>query len=520
MYKSINYLHNNFEMKEKKNKKHGSIIWLMSVSFIAVGLLLFCQFYFGDGLSEKTTFYENTHINGVNVSGMTQKEAENVVSSKMLENRSDIEITLTSGQQKWVLKGDDFEVKSDLDAPISKVLSYGREGNVFAKKKVEKDIKNKGLNVNISYKNVLGGVDEKLEEIIQSVESQGMSPNIIFEPDKEEMFSISETQKGLQVNRDEFFSKMDAALETASSVTIDIPTTEVVPSIDKEAMLKQIKLRSSFKTSYATSSADRKNNVKKALSMFNGMVVGPGQEVSFNNTTGPRTVENGYKKANIIMNGVYVAGAGGGVCQASTTLYNALILADVEILQANHHSLPASYVPLSFDAMVSEGYSDLVFKNNLTSPLYIKTFCDESYANVEIYGLPLEEGHTIRTRAEFVKVIPHTGDKIVADKNGEYSNYVLYKGEYHRLKYPREGYESKGYVQYLKDGEVVNEKMIRHDFYWPQNGVIIEGEEEIGEGMYIPPSDVKIIPAQKITEASSENIKNKLEKTNPSAYNP
>ena len=211
---------------------------------------------------------------------------------------------------------------------------------------------------------------------------------------------------------------------------------------------------------------------------------------------------------------------GGGVCQASTTLYNALLLADVEVLSVNHHSLPASYVPLSFDAMVSGSYSDLVFKNNLESPIYIKTSADDSEIKVEIYGQKFDDGITIKRRAELVKVLPHDGDKIVADVKGEYANRILYKGEYYRVKYPREGYESKGYLQYYKDGEMIEEKEIRHDFYQPQNGIVMEGVENPVEGMTIPASDVKIIKPQKVTKSTEEAIRNKLEKTNPSEYNP
>ncbi len=501
-------------------KKKGSFIWLMSVSVLAVGLLLFCQFYFGDGLNESTTFYNNTHINGVDVSGMTSKEAEEIVANKMLEKRGNIEITLTHGGENWLLKGDEFEAKNSISKPISEVLKYGREGNIFAKKKIENKVRKEGLNVNISYKNVLGGLDEKLENIISEVETHAENAQVVFNPDSEKMFSVREGAKALKVDRDALNSKLDEALKNADKVSIELPTTEVVPNIDKEAMLKQIALRSSFETSYATSSNDRKSNVKKALSAFNGKIVAVGEEVSFNAVTGPRTVENGYKKANIIMNGVYVSGAGGGVCQASTTLYNALLLADVEVLASSHHSLPASYVPLSFDAMVSEGYSDLVFKNTLDCPIYIKAYGDDNKAHVEIYGQPFEEGEEIKTRAEFVKILPHDGDKIIQDNSGEYTNFVLYKGEYHRLKYPREGYESKGYVQYLKDGKVVKEKLVRHDYYYPQSGLIVEGKETLGEGMTLPASNVKRIPAQKVTSESEERIKNKIEKLSPSEYNP
>ena len=250
------------------------------------------------------------------------------------------------------------------------------------------------------------------------------------------------------------------------------------------------------------------------------MIVEPGQSVSFNETTGPRTEEQGYHNANIIVGGVYVEGVGGGVCQASTTLYNALLLADIEIVSVNHHSLPASYVPLSFDAMVSTSYSDLVFRNNLETPIYIKTSADEKQVKVEIFGQKFDEGISLSTRAELIKILPHNGDKIVADTKGEYSNKILYKGEYLRVKYPKEGYESKGYVQYFKDDKLIEEKEVRHDFYQPQNGVVYEGVEDPVEGMVIPASDVKIIKPQKVTKANEEVVRNKLEKLSPAKFNP
>ena len=243
-----------------------------------------------------------------------------------------------------------------------------------------------------------------------------------------------------------------------------------MPQEELESLVDKITLRSSFSTSYATSSNDRKSNVKLALSKFNGLIVEPGEEVSFNNITGERTIENGYKNAKIIVGGKYVNGIGGGVCQASTTLYNAIIRSDIEVLQVNHHTLPASYVPLSFDAMVSEGYADLKFKNNLSTPIFIKTICDNSTATVEIYGEPFEDGVSIQTKAELVKVLPHGGDDIITDYKGEYEDKVLYRGEYYRLKYPQEGYESKGYVEYVKNGEVV----------WFGSNVVKDSERQAG----------------------------------------
>lgn len=506
--------------KADVKKSHAGIIWGLSAALLSVAILLFCQFYFVDGLSPNDTFLNGTTINGIDVSGMTRSQAENVVSYSLLSARSDIKLTLNYDDMDWIFSGSDFEVTNEVEPVLTEVLKIGHEGNFLKRRQELNKVKKEGLAVQVSYKTVLGGLEEKIENIAGAIETTGEQPQVVFDPSDESMFSLSEGKPAKVVDRGKLYAMIDEALQEGKEVEIEIPVLEVPFEFDESEILNAITLRSTFSTSYASSSAARKNNVARALESFNGKIVLPGEEVSFNNVTGSRTAENGYKQANIILNGAYVKGSGGGVCQASTTLYNALVLADVEILEANHHSLPASYVPLSFDAMVSEGYSDLVFKNTLDAPIYIKTYHDDENVYVEIYGQPFAEGESIRTRAEFIKVLPHGGDKIIQDANGEYADKVIYKGEYYRVRYPREGYESKGYVQYLKDGEVVGEKELRHDYYWPQEGIIVEGTEELGEGMTLPENDVKFIPAQKVTNTTTETVKAKIEKERPAAYNP
>lgn len=116
---------------------------------------------------------------------------------------------------------------------------------------------------------------------------------------------------------------------------------------------------------------------------------------------------------------------------------------------------------------------------------------------------------TIKNKSELVKVLPHGGDNIITDTKGEYSNKVLYKGEYYRLKFPQEGYESKGYIQYIKNGEIIEEKLIRHDHYRPQDGIIVEGNATLEEGMTLPSNGVKYISPQKVTQTTIDNAKKK-----------
>ncbi len=505
-------------VKSDKKQKRAGAFWLLGVSFVAVGLLLFCQFYFGDSLNENTVFYQNTHINGVDVSGLNRQEASNVVSAKMLEKVDEVNVTLKYDDKIWQFKGSDFEVNPDISQQVLEVLAYGREGNVFEKNKIAKKIKEEGLDYNISYAEILGGLENRIDEISNEINKEPQLAYVSFQPDDEVMFQIKDAQAGEVVDREKLLNDLKHALSESKQVELEIPTNPVLPEGEEEVLSSKIALRSTFSTNYSTSSKQRKENVKLALSKFNGMIVEPDAEISFNQVTGVRSEENGYQKANIIKNGVFVEGSGGGVCQASTTLYNALVLSDVEILEVHHHSLPVSYVPLSTDAMVSEGYADLVFKNTTGSPLYIKTFCDANTVNVQIFGESLPEGECIKLRSELVDIIAHNGDKIVEDTNGEYANQVLYKGEYYRVKYPKEGYETKAYVQYIKDGEVKKEKELRHDYYWPQEGVVVEGKDQIGEGMTIPNSDVKLIPAQKVTQEHLENIRTKFTKTYPASF--
>ena len=494
----------------KRERKSG-FVWFLSVSTLAVCLLLVCQFFFASAVTADSKFYKNTKINGIDVGGMTMAEAENAVLTKMLENKGDVRINLSCGDKRWQLKGGDFEVANGLQKDIKTIASYGKTGNYFENLKNKKEIEKNGKDFNVSYASVLAGVEEKIEEVASEVEREQKEARLVFAPNNENPFSVDAGQSAVIVLRDELRKRIDEALLNQNVVDVEIPIVEIEAEFNEDELLKSVVKRSEFSTDYSKSTENRKNNVRRALESFNGLVVESGQTVSFNEITGARTEENGYKNAHIIYNGVYVDGVGGGVCQASTTLYNALLLAGIKIDKVFHHSLPASYVPLSFDAMVSGGDCDLVFTNNLEKPIYIKCSAGNEKVTVEIYGQDMD-GVKIERRAELVKILPHNGDQILPDEKEEYANKILYKGEFYRVKWPKEGYESKGYLRYYKDGEFVEEKEIRHDFYRPQDGVVMEGTSELGVGMTLPASEVAIVSPQKVTSKTEESARARLTK--------
>lgn len=126
-------------------------------------------------------------------------------------------------------------------------------------------------------------------------------------------------------------------------------------------------------TSYQTSGANRSNNIAVAASRLNNLVIMPGQVVSVSDTMLPRTSANGYKPAGVYLNGVHTTGMGGGVCQVSSTVYNAVMNAGLTVIERHPHSMPVSYLPKGQDAAIAAGYKDLKFRNDYTVPVVLQT---------------------------------------------------------------------------------------------------------------------------------------------------
>ncbi|MBR2432975.1 MAG: VanW family protein [Clostridia bacterium] len=353
---------------------------------------------------------------------------------------------------------------------------------------------NASINLSFGEKNfqINSNPAQNLQNITEELYIAPQDAKVVFDPTSDEVFVFQEEVIGQEVDVNNLALYIRDNILSKSAETIAIPTNAIAPKITKKDLEGLVQLRSQFSTSIVGSEPGRKHNVQYALKAFNGLIVMPDEEVSFNKTTGERTFNSQYRDATIISGGKYVQGRGGGVCQASTTLYNALIRADLEILQVQNHSLPVKYVPLAFDAMVNDTTSDLIFKNNTESPIYFLTGGDDENVWVKIFGAPMPAGLTIETRTETVREIKK-GDNIIPDTNGEYANHITFKGEYYRIKYPQNGKECVGYLQYFQDGKLIEEKKVRHAYYQGQEGIIMEGTEDVYDGVTLPESNVDFI---------------------------
>lgn len=475
----------------KRDNANRLLLGLSAISLVLV-MVVMGQFFIMESEDPSNVIENGTMINGVNVGGMDYYDAEKLIYDVFKEKSENFSLTLKYKDKTWTFDKDDFKVNSEIHTIIEEAQKRNEIVESYEKQtETLKDLQNDGASVNVAFNYIFVGLDEKIDEIIKEIEIEPVNSEIKFNAQNSNPFEVTEHKNGLRVNKEQLYFDINEQFNKTNNVEVEIKTFEQVADVTKQENLENTTQISTFVTYVSDSTGGRKSNVKKALDCFNGFVVEPNETVSFNKVTGPHTLDNGYKIATIIYNGRYVDGVGGGICQASTTLYNALLLADAEILEVHKHTLPVKYVPLAMDAMVSDYVADLKFKNVSDKPLYIQTVCDSESVRVNIYGKKLDK--EIKTRSETLETIKHTGDKIVPDTNKEYSDKVLFKGEQYRLTYPRNGYEAKAYVEYYVDGKKVEEKEIRHEIYKPQNGIVVEGVEDVPAGMNIIDGKVETV---------------------------
>lgn len=178
---------------------------------------------------------------------------------------------------------------------------------------------------------------------------------------------------------------------------ISLPKKEVIPAVTKALLNKEIpkKVIASYSTYYGGSDSGRKENIRLGASLINNILLKPEEEFEFFKYVGEPTAKNGFKPAGIFLNGRVATGIGGGLCQVSTTLYNAALLADFEITKRSPHGLPVYYVPLGLDATVAYGGYTLKFKNNTGKYILIKSNTNKDNLTFSIYGY-MPEGKTVK----------------------------------------------------------------------------------------------------------------------------
>ncbi|MDO4565261.1 MAG: VanW family protein [Clostridia bacterium] len=285
--------------------------------------------------------------------------------------------------------------------------------------------------------------------------------------DFENPFVLSMAEAGLSIDSEEL--QRHIAGNAGAGVSFEAET--ISPDIDTEALQEQNSLLSSYTTSFDSSTLSRENrvfNIKKAAELIDGTIVEPGEVFSANETIGDRNRKNGWKEAGAISGGTYVQEYGGGVCQVSSTLFNAVMMADLEIVERHHHSWPMSYVPIGRDATISTGIKDFRFKNTSPAPITIRAKVDEDAKTVIvcIYGQKSDAYSYIEIESEKTGNIDSLPDEIHLDESLPSGSRIVEREG-------RRGRKSTTYkLYYAEDGTLI-EKVVAHKDTYPSIAAII-----------------------------------------------
>ncbi len=256
-------------------------------------------------------------------------------------------------------------------------------------------------------------------------------------------------------------------LTTAVVIFLCLLLGALLPSLECSARAEyRGELLATFSTSLKGSSSNRIFNVTLATSRIDGVVVQSGEVFSFNGATGERTKENGYKESSVIEYGKFTLGYGGGVCQVSTTLYNAVIRAGLKIVSVSSHSLPVSYVPVSTDAMVSKA-TDFRFFNDTPYPITLRGSVERNVLTFCVFGFKtITDGERVEFVSKSVEVLKASYDEVV-----DAENRIPDGKDFLVIKEPKDGVVSECYKEVYFENRLVESTLFRRDRYLPQNGV-------------------------------------------------
>ncbi len=329
---------------------------------------------------------------------------------------------------------------------------------------------------------VLINKDELKKEIIENIENLNEINNVIEIPVTEEkpeeidIAQIAENIKKdpqdaylskdpLEVHADENGVELGISIDEAKNILAEEKDEYILPLKITEANKKVAdlgenafpNLLSTYTTNYDASNINRDNNLVLAASKLNGKIVNPGEEFSYNQTIGKRTIENGFKEAKAYAGGEVVLSVGGGICQLSSTLYNSVLLANLEVTDRHNHYFKTSYVPEGRDATVSWGALDFKFKNNRKYPIKIETKVGDGVATINIYGIKQDDDYTV--------IIESNVTNIIASKTEYQTDTTLKRGTEMTTQRGENGCTSETYKSLLKNGIVVSKTLISTDTY-------------------------------------------------------
>ncbi|MFZ3130309.1 MAG: VanW family protein [Desulfosporosinus sp.] len=392
-----------------------SVIILFSVGTLA---LIYTQ--------DQKRILEGVTISGLNVGNLTQEEAKKIIDKEVNKLLSQT-IKLNVGQQAPEVKLEDLGLVINADLALQEAYDNGRKGSII-EKVISKMSAGKGVNINFPQK----WDEPKLRETLKETLAEFSDPatDATFQVTKENTMTIIREHVGLIIDSEALIMKIKEINIYKPVPELKVEFKEQIPTITA-AQLEDQKitgLLASYTTRFDPTQKARTENIKIAARALDMAIIKPGGTLSFNQIVGERTVEAGYKDAYIIVNGEFVPGLAGGICQVSSTLYNTGLLANLAVTQRSNHDLAISYVPLGQDATVAYPDLDLKFNNDSGGYLLVRTRTNYNTVTIELYG-KVKLGQEVYIGNTIESIIPAVEQRLVDETMAHGESVLKQEGQ-------------------------------------------------------------------------------------------
>ncbi len=454
-------------MTNSKRRKLIKRLLIIAVSLIAavlIGLLAAVVSVRQFASSEKIA--PNVTIGGAAVGGLSQQEALAVVQEQLLP-RLPAQIELTYPGGSCTVAPQRLGATVLLQQATAEAYQIAREGGIGNQLVTRLWLLRDGIDVPLTAR-----VDEpQLRRALIN-----LAPDINREPRDAEVSVVDEEvqiipgQTGVSLQVEASIAALRLALTNPWCRQIQLAVEVQPPAIAAEALADIEVVLSSYSTPFNPGQVGRTHNLELAMARINETVVEPGEEFSLNKVVGPRLTEEGYRSAPIFREGEVVPETGGGVCQVASTMYNAALLANLEILERHHHSRPVVYCPAGHDATVYYGQLDMRFRNSLSYSILILGGIEGNRLWAKILGKKEDDYDVKLVRADIAKL--SFGIKEISDPE-------LEAGQ-EQLETPgRGGLRVTLFREVHKDGELIKRQRMHTDVYRPQTKVVRVGTKPL-----------------------------------------
>lgn len=400
------------------------------------------------------------YVGDVNLSGMTAEEAVQAVNA-YVETLREVQITLLAAEDREVpVTAGELGISWSNQDVITEALEVGTHGNVIERYKTLKDLERENLVYPLELSFDFQGLTDILIEQCAQYDVKAVDAALVRENDE---FRVVGGNAGYALNVEASFDKVHELLSSGwdcqpCSIPLVVEVTQPRGSAEELSRVKDV--LGTFTTSYGTSNYNRSENIANGCQLINGTVLYPGDEFSMLECVTPFTAENGYYMAGSFMNNQVVDSMGGGICQVSTTLYNTVLLAELEVTERTNHTMIVTYVDPSADAAIAESADkDFRFVNNLDCPIYIEGHTEGKKLTFTIYGEETRDpGREVRYQSQILEVINPTSDNIIADP-GKPLGYIVSDESVHV------GYRAELWKIVLEDGKEVERTKVNSSSY-------------------------------------------------------